>query len=138
MILIVTYDLKSHHDYVPLSRALLSFGPAARFMDSTWLLATDKPPAEVAAALRRLLGPEDTLFVTELNAPNPHAAYLPKRAFDWVAAHQSRSTNPAPKIASAPTALPALTAPEPLQKLPAISSQLKPPPTPIDSYRPKK
>lgn len=53
-------------------------------MASTWLLATDRTPQQVADAIQVHLDPQDLFFVCELKSQ--YQGRLPKPAWDWIKA----------------------------------------------------
>ena len=82
MILIVTYDLKTPKDYHDFYEVVKIQGKWWHYMASTWLLATEKTPQQVADAIQEKLDPQDLFFVCEL-APS-YQGRLPKPAWDWI------------------------------------------------------
>ena len=55
-------------------------------MASGWVISTRRTPAKLAARLLPHLDPEDSICIMPL--ADAHAAYLPQRAANWVAAQQ--------------------------------------------------
>jgi hypothetical protein len=86
MIFVVTYDLRSGRDRTSLFKTLQSFGRCCQFMASGWVISTSSTPANLAAGLLPYLDPQDSICIMPL--VDTHAAYLPKRAANWVAAQQ--------------------------------------------------
>jgi hypothetical protein len=86
MIFVVTYDLRSGRDRTSLFKTLQSFGRCSQFMASGWVISTNSTPANLAARLLPYLDPEDSICIMPLE--DTHAAYLPQRAANWVAAQQ--------------------------------------------------
>ncbi len=87
MILIVTYDLRTPKDYHDFFEAIKAQGEQGKwwhYMSSTWLLSTSKTPQAVFDAIHPHLDKQDFVFVCEM-ASN-YQGWLPKPAWDWIAA----------------------------------------------------
>jgi hypothetical protein len=89
MILIVSYDLKSARDYTTFYESLKAQGSWWHYLASTWLISTDKSPAQVAEAVRPYIEPTDFLLVTEMG--KTYQGYLPKPAWDWIEEHKKET-----------------------------------------------
>ena len=86
MIFVITYDLRSGRDRTSLFKTLQSFGRCSQFMASGWVISTRRTHANLIARLLPHLDPEDSICIMPL--ADAHAAYLPQRAANWVAAQQ--------------------------------------------------
>ena len=90
MILIIMCDLKSFADVASLSEAVASLGPSIHFLNSFWLLSTDKSRGHVHNTLRTRVGLRPDVSITELT--HKHTYNLPNEAIDWLATHRPRET----------------------------------------------
>jgi hypothetical protein len=90
MILIIMCDLKSFDDVATLSEAVASLGPSIHFLNSFWLLSTDKSLGHVHNTLRTRVGLRPDVSITELT--HKHTHHLPNEAIDWLATHRPRET----------------------------------------------
>lgn len=87
MIILITYDLNNPvKDYTPLFEALKSQGPWWHYLKSTWLIDTNKGPADIWNAIHMYVENTDRVLVTNL-APG-HEGWLAKDAWDWINARK--------------------------------------------------
>ena len=54
-------------DTIDLARSIQRLGMSRQCIDSVWIVASDQSAAEILAALRPALGPNDDLVVAELS-----------------------------------------------------------------------
>jgi hypothetical protein len=69
-------------------------------MASGWVISTNSTPANLAARLLPYLDPEDSICIMPLE--ESHAAYLPQRAANWVAAQQQLTRERARRVPPPP------------------------------------
>lgn len=82
----ISYDLNQPgQQYQSLYRAIKSSGTWWHYLDSTWLLSTNKSAAQVSARLREELDETDSLLVIKVT--DEYSGYLPKKAWDWIQHH---------------------------------------------------
>jgi hypothetical protein len=90
MVLVIMCNLKSFDDGATLSEAIASLGPSIHFLNTFWLLSTDKSLDHVHNTLRARIGLRLDVSVTELT--HKHTDHLPNEAIVWLAAHRPRET----------------------------------------------
>src|SRR3989338_8562801 len=107
MILIVTYELRGPHNYLPFYEAIKNQGNWWHYLASTWLLSTSKTLKEVYNEIAPLMLNTDSLLITEMGSSQPQG-WLPKAAWDWI---QEQQRNEAlRKLGAQPTSgLPSLS-----------------------------
>jgi hypothetical protein len=93
---VVTYDLRSGRNRSSLFKTLRSFGRWSHFMASGWIISTRRTHANITARLLSHLDPEDSICIMPLE--DTHAAYLPQRAANWVAAQQQLTRKRARRV----------------------------------------
>lgn len=84
MMYLITYDLHQgiFHNYQPFLREIEQIGSWWRYMDRTWIVATDLPLKEVADRLTKHLGQPDRLLIIPLK--QPYTGWLPNEAWEWI------------------------------------------------------
>jgi hypothetical protein len=83
MILIVTYDLKGPAgSYEEFFEVLKAYDSWSHYLRSTWLISTDKTPAEVFEELRSFIREGDRLLIARLS--KERQGFLPRKAWDWI------------------------------------------------------
>lgn len=84
MIYVITCDLNQGflHNYQPFFQEIESLGFWSRYMDRTWIVATDLSVDDVTNLLIQRLGESDRLLVVPLE--RPYSGWLPDEAWDWV------------------------------------------------------
>lgn len=83
MILFVTYNQTGQATgNSEFFKALQAQGPWWHYINTTWLIDTQKTPQQVFDALRPMLGTNDRLLVGELG--NRYQGWLPKDAWEWI------------------------------------------------------
>ena len=82
-VIIVTYDLNNPaKDYTPLFTAIQSQGVWWHHLKSTWLIDTQKTPAEMYEVLRHHLELSDRLLVTRMG--DGYSGWLTPDAWEWL------------------------------------------------------
>jgi hypothetical protein len=93
MILIVSYELKqSTESYLELFETLKGQTGWAHYMDSTWLIDTEKSPKELSQELIPHIYKDDRFLVTEL--VRGYQGWLPSKAWDWIKRHRDLLGSP--------------------------------------------
>lgn len=86
MILIVNYDLKGPKgSYKQLYEALRSEDGWWHYLRSTWLVATNKTPAQLFDELQPYIRPPDRLLISVLS--RERRGWLPRKAWSWIRRH---------------------------------------------------
>lgn len=82
----ISYDLNQPgQKYQSLYEAIKSCGTWWHYLDSTWLLSTNKSAAQVSARLREELDKNDSLLVIKVT--DEYSGWLPEKAWDWIRRH---------------------------------------------------
>lgn len=82
----ISYDLKAPgKDYTPLYNALKGFPKWWHYLQSTWIVATPESAIEVWNRLATTIDANDFLLIIEVRAN--YQGWLPKEAWDWIAAN---------------------------------------------------
>ena len=101
MILIVTYELRGPHNYLPFYEAIKKQGNWWHYLASTWLLSTSKAPIEVYNEIAPLMLNTDSLLIAEMGSSQPQG-WLPKAAWDWI--QQQQQNEALSKLGAMPSA----------------------------------
>ena len=85
MIYLISYDLNSPgKDYTGLHNAIKTVGAWWHHLDSTWLVDTMMPPADIYNILSPHIDRNDHLLIVQI--VRNYWGYLPQDAWDWMAA----------------------------------------------------
>lgn len=83
LVLLVTYNLKSEKDYSGLYEQLKTAKNWWHYLDSTWLIVTEKSPIDWTKSLRpHIDSVEDSMLIVEIK--NNYSGWLSRKAWDWI------------------------------------------------------
>jgi hypothetical protein len=94
MILIIMCDLKSFADVASLSEAVASLGPSIHFLNSFWLLSTDKSVGHVHNTLHTRVGLRPVVSITGLTHKPPTISSTKPSTDSQLTAHAKLSATP--------------------------------------------
>ena len=81
---IISYDLKGKNkDYNGLINAIKEERGWWHYLDSFWILNTEKSVSDLTDKLKNYLDDEDRLFVFDTETKE-YNGWLPQRAYDWI------------------------------------------------------
>lgn len=87
MIVLISYDLKgSSSEYEPLYEYLKGHKGWSHYLNSTWLIDTDKTPNNIVDDMKPLIKEGDRMIVLQFD--RPYQGWLPEKAWDWIKKHQ--------------------------------------------------
>jgi len=79
----ITYDLKAPgRNYESLYEAIKQSGKWWHYLESTWLVITDKTSQEIWASLAQTIDKNDLLLIIEIR--KDCYGWLPAEAWDWI------------------------------------------------------
>ena len=79
----ITYDLKAPgRDYENLYEAIKKTGKWWHYLESTWLVITDKTSQQIWDSLAPTIDKNDLLLIIEIRK-NRHG-WLPEKAWEWI------------------------------------------------------
>ena len=88
MILLISYDLKKpKRDYRGLYREIKKADAWWHYLDSTWIISTNRDPDEWQSRLQEHMDDDDSLLVIEVTSN--YQGWLPERAWKWLRKHNS-------------------------------------------------
>lgn len=80
----ITYDLHGKEkNYDELIQAIKSEGSWWHYLESFWIIETEKNTEELNNQLIKFLDEDDRLFVFDV-ASNNYNGFLPQKAYDWI------------------------------------------------------
>lgn len=87
-LLLLSYDLKhgTAEQYEQVINTIKEGASWWHYLESTWLLSTAETPEEVAVRVHAAMHPNDRLLVIEVT--KNYGGWLPKKAWEWIAAHE--------------------------------------------------
>jgi hypothetical protein len=91
--------LSRTRDYSRLHDALKDLDAWWHYLESTWLVVSDKTADDLWSLIQSQIGPKDRILIVRLT--NDYSGFLPDEAWDWIREH----------LAAAPGINPAATAP---------------------------
>lgn len=81
---IITYDLRGEtKDYTGLIAAIKEEHGWWHYLESFWLLNTEKTVSELTDKLKPYLDENDRLFIYDTNTKE-YNGWLPQRAYEWL------------------------------------------------------
>lgn len=81
---IISYDLKgTTKDYSNLINSIKEYGSWWHYLESFWLLYTDKSVSELTENLTTYLDKEDRMLIID-TLSNSYNGWLPQKAYDWI------------------------------------------------------
>lgn len=88
MLTLISYDLKKgDKDYAPLYEAIKALGDAWwHYMESVWIVHTDRTASQCRVGLRTAIDDDDTLFVCDITGKE-RDGWLPSKAWEWLKNH---------------------------------------------------
>lgn len=82
--LIISYDLKSEDsNYERLYEKLKESKGWWHYLDSFWIIITEKSVTEWTNVIKNSIKPEDNFIIIEVNDGNTNG-WLPQKAWDWI------------------------------------------------------
>lgn len=85
---LITYDLRTPgKDYGALVEEIKSIGAWWHYLQSTWIVVTPLEARQVCERLRTRIDSNDHLLVVTIHARDGMDGWLPKAAWDWLAAN---------------------------------------------------
>ncbi len=88
---VISYDLKSQNkDYTGLIASIKEEGAWWHYMESFWLLDSQKDVNELVNKFKGFLDPEDRLLIFDTNS-REYNGWLPQSAYDWIASRIGKS-----------------------------------------------
>ena len=82
--ILITYDLKSPgKDYSRLYEHIKGLGEWWHYLESTWIVKTEKSVDDIANSTRLVLDPNDYLLVVDISNSKKNG-WLPRDAWSWI------------------------------------------------------
>ena len=79
----ITYDLKAPgRNYESLYEAIKETGKWWHYLESTWLIITDKTSRQIWDSLAPTIDKNDLLLIIEIR--NDSYGWLPEKAWEWI------------------------------------------------------
>ena len=79
----VTYDLhRPSQDYEDLIAELKKSRNWWHYLQSSWLIESDESPSNIWARIQSSVDKDDSVLI--IRVTNPHAGWLPQKAWDWI------------------------------------------------------
>ena len=79
----ITYDLSApNRDYSGLYEEIKELGSWWHYLESTWIVVTDKTAKEIWKDLASSIDKDDRLLIIELR--NNMHGWMPTKAWDWI------------------------------------------------------
>jgi len=86
MIYLISYALnRSDKDYSQLINKLKSYETWWHYLDSTWLISTNKDAENIYKDLMPFLDEDDSILI--INVGKDRQGWLPKKAWEWIHKH---------------------------------------------------
>ena len=84
MLYAINYDLKKDQgkDYNDLYEVIKSVGVWWHYLESTWIVETDKNSEEIWKIIEKIKDKEDHFLIIKLE--NEKQGWLPKKAWEWL------------------------------------------------------
>lgn len=83
-LILITYDLKTPgKDYSSLYNHIKSFGKWWHYLDSTWIVKTEKNVDDITSSTRLMLDSNDYLLVIDITNDKTNG-WLPRDAWNWI------------------------------------------------------
>ena len=85
MLYLITYDLiKPRQDYNDLYDSIKQCSSKWwHYLDSTWLIVTDRPISECVEKIHAVMDCDDKLLVINISGAE-YRGWLPKKAWEWI------------------------------------------------------
>ena len=89
MIYLISYDLikSAERDYTPVYEAIKSIGHWWHYLESSWIVDTDRDVNYVVDTIHAEMRQGDRLFVVQIDNQSRNG-WLPKDAWDWIRTHE--------------------------------------------------
>lgn len=82
----ITYDLTAPgRDYEGLYEAIKKHGTWWHYLESTWLISTNKTASQIWSDLSQYIDKDDSLLIIEVR--NNVSGWLPNKAWEWIHTH---------------------------------------------------
>ena len=80
---LISYDLKKpDRDYSGLYDAIKSFKTWWHYLESTWIIKSEKTPKEISNIIKSHIDENDRLIIIQVT--NKFKGWLPKKAWEWI------------------------------------------------------
>lgn len=84
MLFVISYDLKSPgKDYSSLYEVIKSFGAWWHYLDSTWIIRSQRSVSDISDLIRQRMDANDRLIVAAISVHDTDG-WLPQKAWDWI------------------------------------------------------
>ncbi|HRV05234.1 MAG TPA: hypothetical protein P5025_09405, partial [Candidatus Ratteibacteria bacterium] len=70
-------------DYTSLYNTIKSADSWWHYLESTWLIKTNQNPSAWTDKIKRVIDPNDYLFVVDISGKS-YNGWLPQKAWDWI------------------------------------------------------
>lgn len=81
---LISYDLKApNRNYEGLITQIKTMGDWWHYLDSTWIIKTDKSLTTIQQILNAQIDANDSILIIEVRSNS--GGWLPKDAWDWIA-----------------------------------------------------
>lgn len=84
MLYLVTYEINKNKDHSSLFETIKDCGVWWHYLDSTWIIKTDKTASEIQDKLRPHIDKvDDSILIIKID-PKHRAGLLPRKAWNWL------------------------------------------------------
>lgn len=83
LFLLVTNFVNANFDYANFYNTLKSFGPWCHYLDTGWVIRTQRDLTDMVVALHPLTGPGDHFMMVDISNMNRNG-WMPAAAWQWM------------------------------------------------------
>lgn len=82
---LISYDLSGpSRDYSPLFKAIKADSKWWHYLESVWIVQSDRDADQLFESLQPHLGPKDRILIAPLRAEDHLQGWLPEKAWAWL------------------------------------------------------